>query len=321
MNSPSVAQCLESEEFQAVESDSNLGLLDDSSDLTCLSLASIDDHEQVSKGKCQRRRQGRTAEREFDLSRSSSLTELPNEIILAILGCVTDKQELLCLSRVCQKFRNVVLQDYLWKPSLVDIAVQCDIQPNLLNRSDSIPAYLRWCAINRWSQRYEEAKRLLAKFSSENRLSAEEKEKFELSFAAMMPSVSPWSPSAYSTDEIVLKLPGSISVLPLNDMNAIQVFIELNSGAHKHELMSKGLSPVLEFVIYNPSNAKPNITCLTADIYHPLLEQSSKQLLLPHSSLLLNEGNADPASNIRHHILAIRDCFTRFDSIVSDFTL
>jgi len=248
----------------------------------------------------------------------SGLMSMPREIILAIIGHVGDNQTLLQISRVCKPLREFALIDSIWTQELDRLASECCIQREWLNRLDSTPKYLRWCAIMRWYAPYQEAKRLLNVLTPENRAATNEKDLFEEIFNSMMPNVSPWSPSAYYLDEIQFTLPTSVSVLPTTDSNALHICIELESGAFRHELFGKGLAPELQFMLYDPVGAHPAVTCLSKDIYHPLLHPSSNRLLI---SFPARSPSMDPSFVVKDMILQIRDLFTRFDSIVSDFLL
>lgn len=321
LSSPTGTRCLEIENF---EEDYSSAI--NSAGMPCVALATSSQTEHMPKEAFCRAEislssHSRVKTRVEIEVEQPSLTALPNEIIWSIIACFGEPKELLALGRVCQKLRVMTLDEIIWKPSLVKISAECDIPLDLLNRNDAIPSYIRWCAINRWHQSYLEAKSLLEKLKPENRPSTDEKEKFEVIFAQMMPNVSPWLPTAYSTDEVVLTLPSSISVLPLNNLNALSVAIELKSGAHRHELLRMGLAPTIEFDIYGPSSAKPTIQCKTSDIYHPYLCNTTKHLSIPNLQHIHESSNADSATKIRLLILAIQDCFTSFNSIVSDFTL
>lgn len=259
---------------------------------------------------------------------SPTLLELPLEIVISIFGFVEEKNHLLSLAGVNKDVRRLVLSETRWKKDLDFLASECRISKELIRRSDDIPSYLRWNAINRWSSTYRSAKSLLEKLELDGRGSGCEKEMLESIFSQMMPGVSPWSPPQYHLEEIELTLPTTIVVFPLEAINALRIYVQLTHGVYRYELMRKGLSPEIEFVIHNPTGRRPTIKCETLDLYHPCLSSTTNHLDLPEDEFYDKEntvnGSANPkrtAKSIERLILRIRDAFSDLGTMVSDFTL
>lgn len=249
---------------------------------------------------------------------------LPTEIIFKIFGFVDEKDNLLALSRVSKDIRSYALSDSFWKTDLARLVQECNIQQEYIQRSNDRPSYLRWCAINRWVDTYKEAKTLLELFNSENRTVAEERERFETLASKMMPGISPWAQPQDYLEEIEMTLPKTIEVLQRKELDSIHVVIELTHGVFKYELMLQGKPPILEFLIYNPTRRRPTVICQTADIYHPYLSSTTKNLDLPSNSLCPTEDSVvtrDASQSLQQLILAINDAFTNMNSLASDFTL
>ena len=146
-------------------------------------------------------------------------------------------------------------------------------------------------------------------------------EQIESEWCKMMPDVSPWQASNSVTEEIVMTLPPLMEISPFqNSDTAVLVHLELDSGAHKHELLRQGLPPVLEFVIYEPAGDHPKVTCRTPGLYHPLLSSSGHLGLPLEAHSLRRSAGASSATIIRELLLLIKDAFTNISSIAADLT-
>lgn len=229
----------------------------------------------------------------------------------------------MALSRVCKTLRKQALAETVWRPVLRRVASECDIEEVLLRRNDTTPSYLLFHAVLRWRDLYLEMKQLLKTMEPPQvQEFADERARFELLFEKMMPGVTPWESTNYIDEEVVLRLPSTITVLPSKNVKSIEVFIQLEHGAHKHELEKRGLNPILHFYVYEPTGDHPVINLQSPDIWHPLLNPTTNQLCLDiHRHTHIGGCQTSSAEAIRAIVLQIQEAFTNLSSIASDFTL
>lgn len=248
---------------------------------------------------------------------------LPSELLTKIIGLADTPQELMTLSRVCKSLRTLALAETTWQPILRRVASECNIEEMLIRRNASTPSYLLCHAILRWRDVYLEMRQLLDSFEPPQvRDCVDARIRFDALFETMMPGVTPWESSNYIDEEVVLRLPSTVNVLPSKDVKAIIVFIELERGPYKHELEHRGLAPSLQFCIYEPTGEHPVITLTSPNVWHPLLNSSTNQLCLPIHRHTYTEGyQPSSAESVREVVLLVQEAFTSVKTIASDFTL